>query len=186
MDYQTINRAWQTLKNKIPNIMYIYNTTQPTTYQEWVQTITNEIDLDPITDAMEDITGCSTDEARKFINDRVINDTWNGAYWQNEAKKIMASNGYTVTYPTVEQDRHGIDLVGEKDGEKIFVQVKPASFLYAKQKHCVVQKEALLTKAEQQNILFMIYDKSKNEWLRHGKHHYILFTPQQIRNYGIH
>ena len=166
-----LNYAWQKVRLTIPNMMALYNMYKPATLDKWKQVVYNNIDINPILEALEDITDVSTDDAREWINKHLIEDTFNGGQMQDKAIQIIMNEGYEATIATEEEDKKGIDITAKNGEKKVNIQIKPISFCRCKSPICIKKQDRLKQQAKDNDILLMTYDNGhflkslKNKYL---------------------
>jgi len=166
-----LNYAWQKVRLTIPNMMALYNEHQPHTLDKWKEIVYNNIDINPILDTLEDIAEVSTDDAREWLNKHLIEDTFNGGQMQDQAIKIIESEGFDASIANEDEDKKGIDITAQNGNKKVNIQIKPISFCRCKSPICVKKQDRLKRQAKDNNILIMTYDKGhflkslKNKYL---------------------
>lgn len=166
-----LNYAWQKVRLTIPNMMALYNEHQPTTLEKWEQVVYNNIDVNPILYSLEEYAEVSTDDAKEWVNKHLIEDTFNGGQMQDQAIKIIESEGFDASIANEDEDKKGIDITAKNGDKKVNIQIKPISFCRCKSPICVKKQNRLKQQAKDNDILIMTYDKGhflkslKNKYL---------------------
>ncbi len=166
-----LNYAWQKVRLTIPNMMALYNQHQPQTLDKWQEIVYNNIDINPILEALEEYAEVSTDDAKEWLQKHLIEDTYNGGQMQDQAIQIIESEGFEASIATEDEDKKGIDITAKNGTSKVNIQIKPISFCRCKSPICTKKQDRLKKQAKDNNIFIMTYNNGhflkslKNKWL---------------------
>lgn len=115
-----------------------------------------------------------------FLMQKLIVDTFNGLAKESEVKKMLEDSGFTVTTPTLNEDKDfGIDLKVYKDNNLLcMIQVKPNTFFKGNNNYSLIndrkkaiEKEKKVTTIYNVPTFFIIYKKDDGEFIqRNGKY----------------
>lgn len=156
-----LQSSWTVCQKWIPNMMHLYNSTSPSSMEEWRNIVENNVDVNTLVDNIEDMTSFDTSTVNDFVTQMLVDNTYKGGQMQDKAKEIITSSGYEVIIPDEEQDHEGIDLIAKKDDKQVNIQVKPFSFFTCKSDLCKNRQQHLAKKCKSHNIKLLLYDKDK-------------------------
>lgn len=120
---------------------------------------------------------CNINVYFDYIMQKLIVDTFNGLEKEGEVKTMLEESGYTITTPTLDEDKNfGIDLkVYDEYGLLCLIQVKPNTFFKSNNnaslindRKLAITKEKLATTLYNVPTFFIIYKKNDGEFIQHN------------------
>lgn len=138
----------------------------------------NEDYLYLMAEKLYDYSGLPITVCYNYMCKKLFIDTLDGQKKELEIKNMILSTGYDVKEPNYIQDTaEGIDKLVYK-GNKLFciIQVKPISFFRGNSNYGLIQdrkkalyQEKLCIEKYGVPVIYFIYDKQTNEWVKNSK-----------------